>query len=636
MADASTAQYDAILVRNAGMAARDGTWLATDVWRPGRDGEPLPGPFPAVLVRTPYGRSSEPTFRSGEFWARRGYVAVYQDVRGRFESEGEFYLLANEGPDGYDAVEWVAALPYCDGAVGTLGTSYLAWVQNALAIERPPHLRAMWVHQGGSNGNLTSLRHYGVLELRWLTWAVSHGTRSPEAQRDPRLMARLKQNTVDMYEWLRRLPWGDPGDPETNPLAGLPAYERWARDLYERGDADEYWQSPGLNFEAHYDRTADVPTMYSGGWYDSYTKATTDNFVALRTRLANQRLLMGPWTHGDVSLDRSWAGEVDLGPLAPLPGNLAETRQHLHLEWFDHWLRGVDNGVGERDAVRIFVMGGGSGERTAEGRLLHGGAWRDEATWPIERAITTELHLHPDGSLRFDEPPAVDSGGSTFAYDPQSPLPTISANTSSLNEIVPTPDRVTLASPISLMRVMVIQGGADQRTRPETHGAVAPYGPLEHRDDVLAFMTEPLAADIEVTGPIEATIYLSSDAPDTDLFVMLQDVYPSSEAWPEGYRLNIADGIMRVRYREGMDRPRMMEQGEVYEVRFQLYPTSNRFVAGHRMQVLVSSSSFPRFDVNPNTGEAIGRHTRTRVAVNTIHHSAEHPSRLTIPVIPAS
>ena len=185
------------------------------------------------------------------------------------------------------------------------------------------------------------------------------------------------------------------------------------------------------------------------------------------------------------------------------------------------------------------------------------------------------------------------------------------------------------------MRVMVIQGGADQRVRDDTLRLDEFTGPLEDRDDVIAFETESLDADLEATGPIAATIYLESDVPDTDLFVMIQDFYPPGDDWPEGYRLNVADGIMRVRYRDGMERPSLMEPGRVHLVRFSLYPTSNRFVTGHRIQVLVSSSSFPRFDVNPNTGEPIGRHTHERVARNTVHLSAAHPSHVTLPVVPA-
>ncbi len=628
MPEPSQVQYGVALARNKGMEARDGTWLATDVWRPAEGGEPLPGPFPAVLVRTPYDRRGDRYQRHGEFWAERGYLFVVQDTRGRFDSEGEFILLANEGPDGYDAVEWVAALPYCDGNVGTFGTSYSGWTQSAAALERPPHLKAMWVNQGGSNGNVTALRHNGAMELRWLTWAVSHGAVSPEAIRDPALARELQHNTEQMYQWLQRLPWHE----GNSPLPNLPVYEQWARDLYEHGDDDDYWQQRGLNFEAHLDGSADVPTVYSSGWYDSYTRATTDLYVAAGQRFSRQQLLMGPWTHGEAPLDRTYSGEVDLGPDAPVHTDTAEGVKNVHLEYFDHHLRGVDNGI-DASPVRIFVMGGGSGTRDAAGRLDHGGSWRNEAEWPLARAVLTPFYLHPDGRLLRDEPPTEDGGSSTFRYDPANPLPTISANTSSLNEIVPQPERTTLATPIVLMRVMVIQGGADQRTRPDLHGCEPPYGPLEDRPDVLAFTSEPLAEDMEVTGPIEATIHLESDAPDTDLFVMVQDLYPPSGEWPDGYRLNVSDGLMRVRYRSGMASPAPIPPGEPVEVSFQLYPTSNRFVAGHRVQVLVSSSSFPRFDPNPNTGEPIGRHTHTKIATNTIHHTAGHPSRVTLPLV---
>ena len=629
----SRPEYGVVLARDLGVRTRDGVRLATDVWRPAIDGDPLPGPFPALLLRTPYDRTMDRYVRLGAFWASHGYILAVQDVRGRFGSEGEFVLLANEGPDGYDSVEWLADLPSCDGNVGTFGTSYSAWVQSALAIERPPHLRAMWINQGGANGNTSALRHNGTLELRWLTWAVSHGAVSNEALGDPDVQRNLLRHGIDMYAWLRRLPWIEPD----SPLEGLPGYAEWARDLYEQGDDGPYWRQRGLNFEPFDDLTADVPTVYSGGWYDSYTRATTDRFVALGGRLSHQYLVMGPWTHGDAALERTWSGEVDLGPEAPISTLIgsAETvngASRVMLRWFDRWLRGVDNGTTEDPAARIFVMGGGSGGRTEEGRLLHGGRWLDASDWPPPGTRAQPLFFQPGGRLG-GEPPRTEEGHSTFRFDPDDPLPTISASTSSLNEIVPTPDRVNLPSPLSLVRVMVVQGGADQRTRPDLHGCQEPFGPLEAREDVLAFSTEPLDVDLEVVGPVEAVLHVSSDAPDTDFFVMLQDVYPPSDEWPEGFRLNVADGIMRARYREGMDRPRTLDPGEVVELRFPIYPTANRFVAGHRIQVLVSSSSFPRFDVNPNTGEPMGRHTRTRVAMNTVHHSATHPSHVVLSVM---
>ena len=229
-----------------------------------------------------------------------------------------------------------------------------------------------------------------------------------------------------------------------------------------------------------------------------------------------------------------------------------------------------------------------------------------------------------------------DAGSSSFQYDPKHPLPTVSANTSSLTEVAPTPERVEPLTPISLLRLMVIPGGADQRVRSETLRSDDVTGPLELRDDVVVFETEPLNSDVEVTGPIGVVIHLSSDVPDTDLFVMVQDGYPTSPDWPDGFRLNVADGLMRVRYRQGFDRGVLLEPGDVVEVGFQLYPTSNRFVAGHRLRVLVSSSSFPRFDANPNSGEEIGRYTRTLLATNTIHHSRAYPSRIDLPLVPVS
>jgi predicted acyl esterase len=286
----------------------------------------------------------------------------------------------------------------------------------------------------------------------------------------------------------------------------------------------------------------------------------------------------------------------------------------------------------EAPPVRVFVMGGGSGAKDGAGRLVHGGTWRVESEWPISRAVATNLYLAPDHVLGW----AASSGGesSTFVYDPASPLPTISANTSSLNEILPTPDGVITDSPLSQMRLMVIQGGANQATDSTTAQVGTHLGPLHERSDVVWFETQPLESAVEVTGPIEAVIHLSTDVADTDLFVMVQDVYPRSPDWPDGYALNVSDGIMRVRYRHGFGGGIPMTADSIEEVRFQLYPTSNLFADGHSVRVLVSSSSFPRFDPNPNTGEPIGRHTHSRLATNVIHHGERYPSRIVVPIVP--
>ena len=615
---------------------RDGIRLATDVYRPAQvDGSPLTGNFPIVLLRTPYDRKNTRYRAAGKYWAANGYVFVVQDCRGRFDSEGKFVLLANEGPDGYDAIEWLAEQSYSNGKIGTYGTSYSAWVQNAAALERPKALSAMWVTQGASNGATSSLRHNGVMELRWLTWAVTHGAVSPEAVRDSKLQEELYQNGIDMYDWLRRLPWGT-GSDET-PLSGLPTYDQWAKDLYTHGDYDfdvgGYWAQKGLNFEPYYDISLDIPTMYCGGWYDSYTRATIENFVALSQKKQNQYLLMGPWTHGDGNIDSQIAGSVDLGDLARPAVGLGNSYLEEVKNWFDYWLPDdLNRSIDDLAKVRYFVMGSGSGQKTDQGRILHGGAWKISEAWPPVETVTQNLYLHPDRLLDSSSPD-VEESWSKLRYDPSNPLPTISANTSSLNEIMAPPLRTPVATPITLMRIQVIQGGSDQVTGPQTLGATEPYGPLENREDVLMFETTPLDDDMEITGPIEARFFIESDALDTDLFVMIQDEYPQSTDWPNGYKLNISDGIFRVRYREGLAKPRLLDGSGPVEVQFSLYPTSNVVKRGHKLRVLVSSSSFPRFDPNPNTGEEIGRHTRTQIANNTIHHSANYPSHVVISVV---
>ena len=342
MTEHSQPEYEVVIQRNRAVPMRDGVRLATDVYLPARDGTPIDIAFPTILTRTPYDKGPKSVILDGEWWARRGYARVIQDVRGRFASEGDFYLLKNEAEDGYDTVEWLAQQPWCDGQVGMVGTSYLAWVQSAAATQNPPHLSAMWVNQGAFNGLSSSLRQGGALELRWLAWAFWNAPVSPEAEADPVLYEALDRAAVDLRAWLARLPWR-PGD---TPLSLTQDYERWAIDLLTQAtEQDWLWQLPSMNFERFIDQTADVPTVYSGGWYDSYTRATTDSFAAFsHAKAAPQYLLMGPWTHGDAPLDRTWSGDADFGPTAPTSGNLAESVPHLRLQFFDHVLKGLRSG----------------------------------------------------------------------------------------------------------------------------------------------------------------------------------------------------------------------------------------------------------------------------------------------------
>ena len=632
MTEHSQPEYDVVIQRNRAVPMRDGVRLATDVYLPARDGIPIDIAFPTILTRTPYDKGPKSVILDGEWWARRGYARVIQDVRGRFASEGDFYLLKNEAEDGYDTVEWLAEQPWCDGQVGMVGTSYLAWVQSAAATQNPPHLAAMWVNQGAFNGLSSSLRQGGAIELRWLAWAFWNAPVSPEAEADPVLYEALDRAAVDLRAWLARLPWR-PGD---TPLALTKDYERWAIDLLTQAtEQDWLWQLPSMNFERFIDQTADVPTVYSGGWYDSYTRATTESFAAFSAAKASpQYLLMGPWTHGDAPLDRTWSGDADFGPTAPTSGNLAESVPHLRLQFFDHVLKGLRSGWDDVAPARIFVMGGGSGRRIASGRMDHGGEWRDEQEWPPARAETRSWYLHADGSLQPAKA-AAGSAASQYDFDPRRPVPSISANVSSLREYAP-PDpglKDGIWPPTMRSRELIQPGGADQRERPDVMGAEPPYLATAARSDVLSFRTAPLDADLEVTGPVTVTLWVSTDARDTDVTALLLDCYPPSADYPEGYALRLSDSIKRLRFRRGAEREELVRPGEVVEVPIELYPTSNLFAEGHRIGVEISSSNYPRFDINPNTGEPIGQHTHTKVARTKIWHDASHPSRIDLSVV---
>lgn len=631
----SAAHYDVVIARSVKCVARDGVKLSLDIYRPARNGEALPGPFPAIMTRSPYdtrsGKGPSGQAGNGEYFARRGYLYVVQDHRGRFGSEGDFVLLdAKEGEDGYDVIEWLAAQPYCNGMIGTQGSSLRAWNQTAAAIYRPPHLKAMWVNQSGSNGFMHALRHHGTLELRWLAWLVTNAIHSQEAHADPALQARLVRNAENMFDWLKRLPWSE----GNSPLSPLPKWEKRALDFYRNADFSDFWMDPTLNPEAYRDRTADIPTMYAGAWYDTYPRATIKNYTDLAGRLSHQYLLVGGGVHGGPNFDNALVGDVDMGKGAPIKGNIHKDRHEIMLEFFDRFLRGDETSWADQPAVRYFHMGGDGGRNEA-GRLVHGGSWKTADQWPPRGVVTEDWHLHAGGSLSMRQP--ADAAPTSFVFDPEKPMPTVAANVSSMTQnLPPFPRMMRTGDPITLRESIVLQGAGDQVTHAGVRGAEAPFGDLADRPDVLSFTSDILTEDMDVTGAPVIEIHVSTDAPDTDIFVQLQDVYPESETWPHGYRMNITESIFRLRYRESFDKPAMMKPGEVAKLRFELYPTSNRFKAGHRLRLLVSSSSFPRFDVNPNTGEPIGRHTHMRAAVNTIHHDPVHASRLILPVMKAN
>ncbi|MCO5177910.1 MAG: CocE/NonD family hydrolase [Thermomicrobiales bacterium] len=619
----SAEEYGVLAALEVMMPMRDGVRLATDLYFPAQPDDPgvrVDGRHPVLLVRTPYNKRNDDTRIGAEYFTRRGYVVAIQDCRGRYRSEGTFYFLTQEPEDGYDTIEWLGAQPWSTGKVGMFGTSYLGWTQTAAAVLNPPSLATMVVNQAGANAYTSSVRQNGAMELRFLAWAFMEAATHPEVVNDPVRKAALQ--SVSSLEWLQHLPLR----PGLSPLALVPSVERWALDLYTNGDYTEYWDHPGLNFAKYWDEHADVPLLLCGAWYDSYTRATLENFAGLGERKRGPvRLLMGPWTHSMV--DVSYAGDVELGPTAPVAGNLGEEFLHLHLRWFDHWLKGIDNGVGEEPAARLFVMGDGDGEtrRTHDGRLWRGGHWIDADALPLPGTTQTDYYLLPDGGLGTIA--GTGTASTTFRYDPTNPVPTVGGNLSSLSDAIAVDgDERGRISYEQRWNSVVSIGGQDQRD-PETGM------PLAARDDVVVFQTEPLAEPVQVIGALEATLYISSSAPDTDFTVKLVDVFPPSEDYPHGYALNLSDTIFRCRYRDDPANPTLMEPGQVYELTIPMYGTGAVFGRGHRIRVDISSSNFPRFDPNPNTGEPIGRHHRSQVAENTIHHDAAHPSRITLPVV---
>ena len=592
-------EYDVVVRRNVPVPMRDGVRLAADVYLPARRDQVVEGRFPVVMERTPYDKTNR--YGEGRYFARRGYVAVMQDVRGRFASEGEWYPFAREAPDGYDSVEWAAAQDWCSGKVGTIGGSYCGSDQSALATLNPPHLAAMVVAVGTSNYHTSSMRQNGALELRFMIYAFRMATTSREALADPTLRDALQADFDRIGEWVTRTPYKK----GSSALRHLPTYEGWVLDILTEGDYGDYWQQRGYAIDGYYQEHADVPTIYVGGWYDSYARGTTSNYQALsRIKSSPQHLLMGPWTHGGWGV--SYAGDVDFGT-----DSVLDDYNGLRLRWFDRWLKGIDNGVDREKPVRIFVMGAGSSRKDYNDRLSHLGTWREVADWPLPGTRYTPYYIHADGTLSPDLPTDAEPSGYTF--DPRDPVPTIGGGLSSGEPVMSA-------------------GAYDQRGDPRFYGCRDTL-PLSARSDVLVFQTPELGEDVEVTGPLTVKLWASSSAPDTDFTVKLIDVHPPNADYPDGFAQNLSDSILRARYRNGRERAELLEPGEVYELEIVMYPTSNIFGAGHRIRLDVSSSNYPRFDVNPNTGGPLGRDRRLVTAENAVYHDPERPSHLLLPVI---
>jgi putative CocE/NonD family hydrolase len=603
-----------VILRDRIVTMRDGAKLAADVHLP--DGEPA-NAFPTILIRSTYNKDQARKQLNTEYFLEHGYAVVIQDVRGRYKSDGSHYHGIAEMNDGYDTIEWVAQQPWSNRKVGMTGISYLAAVQSAAAIANPPHLSSMFHVKAPSNYYQNGFRHAGALLMYSLPIAFMLASSNKEVLANP-LMAK-GVGGPDLWrraaEWLPRMPLKR----GLTPISLDPETERWFFDMVEHTDYDDFWKKvPLWQPEEYFKEHKDIPGYYIGGWYDLYREESFYTGLS-KLKKSSVLLMMGPWTHSDFA--RS-SGEVDFGPEAAMTD---DAYNDLQLAWFDQTLKGNPEGMLQQPPVKIFVMGGGDGRKNQEGRMRHNGRWRMEREWPLARARSTKYYLSAGGALSVidsgDQPP------STYIYDPKNPVPTIGGPSYFLSG-------VTGGLRPELQRHYVPYGAYDQRESLDYFGCHTTL-PLSSRHDVLVFQTAPLEADTEVTGPLSVKLWIASSAVDTDFTAKLIDVYPMNEDYPEGFAMNLSDSILRARYRNGFDKSRLMTPGEIYELTIDMPPTSNLFQKRHRIRLDISSSNYPTYDPNPNTGDPYLMNGKSIPAENRIYHDRNRPSHIVLPVISA-
>ncbi len=538
---------------NRRVTMRDGVELSADIYRPD-----APGKFPVILSRTPYTKPS--AYETAKHFVPHGYVWVAMDVRGRGDSDGKFVPYRNDGIDGYDAIEWCAKQPWSTGKVGTIGGSYNGRIQWLTAVTQPPHLTTMIAMVSPSDPFVEFPTGLPLpLEISWFHLTAGH------------LMQNM--NAVDWKKLSWHLPFYDMDE-----AAGRPN-PIWKEDV-DHAQGGPYWEP--MRYQNKYDRVQ-VPVLHISGWYDDEQVGTPLNFAGMTGKTipvavrSGQKLVMGPWPHAINSVSK--LGDVDFGPAAKID------LEGLWLSWFDHWLKGVDNGVGKDAPVRIFVMGSNQ--------------WTDENEWPIARTQFTKYFLSSGGKAntlsgdgKLSKEPSTPAGPDKYTYDPANPTPFITD---------PTFAQI---------------GGPDD------------YREVESRDDVLVYTSDPISEDTLVCGPVRAKIYAASSAKDTDFMAKLIDV------WPNGFAERLSDGMVRARFRNGMDKPELIESGKVYGYDIDMWNTCQMFLKDHRIRVELASSAFPKYDRNPNTGEPLGKTSRLEKAQQQIYHDSAHPSFVLLPIVP--
>jgi uncharacterized protein len=551
------------------VAMRDNVKLDTNVFHPAGTGR-----FPTVLIRTPYGKGSDlpPNYQS---FINHGYAVVMQDVRGRYASEGVFDVLHQEGPDGYDTLNWIAEQPWSDGKVGMIGGSYVGIAQWQVALLNNPHLKAIFPVVAGSDEYFD--RYYsagGALKLgHRLLWMSQN--LSPAGMAKPKFsdyIYHLPLRTVDRAATRRTL-----GFYQT--ILNHPTYDAFWKDLSIRENIDR----------------VHVPVFAVGGWYDNFAESDLEAFSALHKlngRLDDKhRIMIGPWPHNmSTPFEGVSFGDDSSSPI-----------RSYQIEWFDHWLKGAPEDARKFSPETWHAVRAEVDEAPVHIFVMGVNRWRDEPDWPLARARTTPLYLSSGHALEWKPERAKileASQSDSYVYDPRNPAPTLGGAVCCDPKIFP-------------------WGPIDQR-------------PIEKRKDVLVYTGAPLKQELEVTGPIRVALYVSTSARDTDFTAKLVDVFPNGQA------RNLTDGILRLRYRDGLEKAELAEPGKIYPVTIDAGVTSNVFLAGHSIRVEISSSNFPRFDRNPNTGRAFADETSLKKAQQTIYHSRQYSSHILLPVIPGS
>jgi putative CocE/NonD family hydrolase len=583
-----------LIQKNVPAAMRDGTILMSNVYRPASG-----GPYPVLLTRQPYGKDLPiaTTYLDSIKAAEAGYIVVIQDVRGRYASEGEFTPFVSEFDDGYDTVEWAAKLPGSDGRVGMWGESYFGETQWQAAVMGPSSLRSMvpgitW----GNHLNGVQMRG-GAQELGlmfyWASSAIAPSAVFRKYRGEPEQLQKKLPAVVGLMDTISA-----GGGYDVLPLADLPDPEGLVPFMhggFDRPVDDPSWDH--VNIDGRYDRV-NAPTFHIGGWYDCFIGETLRQYEAMKARseetgMRPPRLLVGPWTHGEFG--SSTIGDLDFGLASTgLFINYRGDLTDAHLRWFDATLKGDEAPLEGVPPVEVFVMG--------ENR------WRGYDAWPPPDASEEEWFFGGGGNANTSSGDGTLSrrgpGGEAdrYDYDPENPVPTLGGAV--------------------LMAPIYGRGARDQR-------------PNEERPDVLCYTSEVLEEGYTVLGPVYVNLFAASSAPDTDFVARLVDVYP------DGRSIVVADGIVRVSARESYPAPAVVsptkptpiKPGEVYEYVVDLWASGITFLSGHRIRVEITSSSFPRWERNLNTGEGGAHSARSEVARQTVFHDPERPSRVTLTVV---